>query len=346
MRNRVPTRPGRVLITPEDGRPAFYATVERADEPRELGDPMDKATFLQDYTAGLYGEGPDAVPDTVFQIIAQSMFGTAEDICRWLRTKRVYSLAQSELQTGKYEVCSGTGPNSTVCIHYASSYAINGSGQFILNDPTSIYVSYNDPYKYEDVLKGKYFVIHSSSFDDAPVSSILLGDESISFSSNKDSDGDYYVGFRGYFRLTQPHEDISEIVTSLDPAAYPVVGDGWNYESLTAVPASRGYPKIAVGNYIGTGACGEDAPNRLAFPGTPAMVIVYKGAFSVRASYHGFYNGFFWTDGCTESSVNADNTVASVKFSRDNDSLSWYSKDSAAQLNSEGEVYNFFALYD
>ena len=43
-RNRVPTRPGRVLITPASGT-AFYGTITRADEPTEEGCPLDKTTL-------------------------------------------------------------------------------------------------------------------------------------------------------------------------------------------------------------------------------------------------------------------------------------------------------------
>lgn len=43
-RNRTPTKPGRVLITPESGT-AFYGTIIRADEPTEEGCPIDKVTL-------------------------------------------------------------------------------------------------------------------------------------------------------------------------------------------------------------------------------------------------------------------------------------------------------------
>lgn len=43
-RNRVPTRPNRVLITPESGT-AFYGTITRADEPTDAGCPIDKVTL-------------------------------------------------------------------------------------------------------------------------------------------------------------------------------------------------------------------------------------------------------------------------------------------------------------
>jgi len=43
-RNRVPTKPNRVLITPEGGT-AFYGTITRADEPTDVGCPIDKVTL-------------------------------------------------------------------------------------------------------------------------------------------------------------------------------------------------------------------------------------------------------------------------------------------------------------
>ena len=66
MKDRVPANPGRVLITPEDGSAAFYATMTRADNPTQEGDPLNKTTLLKDATAALLGLGTDAVPDDAF----------------------------------------------------------------------------------------------------------------------------------------------------------------------------------------------------------------------------------------------------------------------------------------
>lgn len=52
MIDRVPRYPGRVLITPESGS-AYYATIERADQPTQAGTPLNKATLLSDATADL-----------------------------------------------------------------------------------------------------------------------------------------------------------------------------------------------------------------------------------------------------------------------------------------------------
>ena len=69
MKDRISQNPGRVLITPEDGSAPFYATMTRADNPTQEGDPISKETLLKDATAALVGLGADAVPDDVFRLI-------------------------------------------------------------------------------------------------------------------------------------------------------------------------------------------------------------------------------------------------------------------------------------
>ena len=44
FKDRVPQKPGRVKITPEEGT-TFYATLERADEPIEVGTPLNAQNF-------------------------------------------------------------------------------------------------------------------------------------------------------------------------------------------------------------------------------------------------------------------------------------------------------------
>lgn len=54
MKDRIPSKAGRVLITPENETPAFYATVSMADEPTEIGTPPTKNNLLKDSTAALF----------------------------------------------------------------------------------------------------------------------------------------------------------------------------------------------------------------------------------------------------------------------------------------------------
>lgn len=77
-RNPTPGQEGRMLITPEDGTPAFHARVEMADNPRREGTPLNKATLLKDATAALFGLDNTAVPDDVLAAIPALIDGRAK----------------------------------------------------------------------------------------------------------------------------------------------------------------------------------------------------------------------------------------------------------------------------
>ena len=49
MKDRVPSNPGRVLVTPENGSEAYYATITRSDNPIQEGTPINKNTLLESY---------------------------------------------------------------------------------------------------------------------------------------------------------------------------------------------------------------------------------------------------------------------------------------------------------
>lgn len=54
MKDRIPTYPGRVRLTPVSGQTNVY-DLERVDEPTEAGTPLNKANLLTDATATLMG---------------------------------------------------------------------------------------------------------------------------------------------------------------------------------------------------------------------------------------------------------------------------------------------------
>ena len=70
MKDRISAKPGRVLITPESGTEAYYATVTMADEPTEAGTPPTKNNLLKDSTAGLFGLSDTATVDDVLVAIS------------------------------------------------------------------------------------------------------------------------------------------------------------------------------------------------------------------------------------------------------------------------------------
>ena len=69
MKNRVPTYPGRVQLTPVSGD--IY-DLTRADEPVEVGTPLNKASLLNDTTAAkifLSPDGTETVSDALGELV-------------------------------------------------------------------------------------------------------------------------------------------------------------------------------------------------------------------------------------------------------------------------------------
>ncbi len=123
MKDRQPTRPGRVRITPENGE-AYYAVMEMADEPTEVGTPPTKANLLKDSTADLFGGDSNMVPDDALRIL----FGRSDpfsstnlviekifDSCNWVVPKAKggkFSVIAVGGGGGKYGSGSGGGGGS------------------------------------------------------------------------------------------------------------------------------------------------------------------------------------------------------------------------------------------
>ena len=132
MKNRVPANPGRVLITPEDGSAAFYATLTRADNPTEEGDPLSKETLLTDATAALYGLDATAVPDEVLAA-ARELIATAQSTA----DSKCKIVSGSYVGTGTYgednkNSLTFDSPPKLLIIASSGSSSYGGSKSYIL----------------------------------------------------------------------------------------------------------------------------------------------------------------------------------------------------------------------
>lgn len=96
MQDRVSANPGRVLITPESGE-AYYATIERADNPTVEGTPLNKANLLTDSTASSIGLSASATPNQAFQTL-RNLISTAQNTAN----------GRAKIEFGSY-VGTGTG---------------------------------------------------------------------------------------------------------------------------------------------------------------------------------------------------------------------------------------------
>lgn len=107
MQDRVPLYPGRVKMTPVAGQANTFDMV-RADDPTQAGTPLNKATFLKDATAALFGKTNAAVPDDILNLLSKSVLaqtvGGKTTLTDVLGTKLTVGV---QIETGSY-VGTGT----------------------------------------------------------------------------------------------------------------------------------------------------------------------------------------------------------------------------------------------
>lgn len=101
MKDRIPTYPGRVKLTPVTGSPDLF-DMEMADEPTQVGTPLNKATFLTDETeVAIWGDVADRTVDNALQALKKSTInGAIGDI-------RVSAVDLEAESGGKWLVCDG-----------------------------------------------------------------------------------------------------------------------------------------------------------------------------------------------------------------------------------------------
>lgn len=178
MMDRVSTDPGRVLVVPEgEEMQSYYATLYRADNPTQEGTPLNKATFLKDATAALYGLGNDAVPDDVLEKLGDAVLYVSGSFRKPNNT--AVSIANAAFVTGTYTgngaasktISLGFQPSAVLLfdekgcayenIFYSTSGSITwGGGLSLRNNPiTAEYI-----YKQEVVFSGNVLSITSNGF--------------------------------------------------------------------------------------------------------------------------------------------------------------------------------------
>ena len=149
MLDRVPVNPGRVLITPENGAAAYYATMTRADNPTQEGTPLNKNSLLKDETAALFGLGPDAVPDNVLSLLSRFHKG--------LGNEYVWEKGSPQFVDGaSYGGINILDPNLGTKMQSADSVAIDSSGNITLVNPQTVTASVDSIVSNPSLLRGKY----------------------------------------------------------------------------------------------------------------------------------------------------------------------------------------------
>lgn len=341
---------------------AMYPTWEDAGQalqdgtfPVDLG-PLNPLGVLQmgtGYTKGevlpadlqaALGLPDNATPADAYKALYRSIYGSDEVIYRWLRTRAKYV----ETQTGvaNYTVIATVSNyESSVTIEVANSVAVNPLNGAITFNRTNVYTHGITLWEdHVDEINNKYFrvfgqsTIYKSSGTGFGIAAVTGG-----------------VGLRingtNYAISSAPSttEQITEIVTSTDPNAYPVAGDGWTYTELTPVPTMQPCARTQSGSYVGTGTYGAANPNSLTFEFEPKLLLIvgfhnYPTSKNQRSfaiiSANG--NGLGTSD--TTLVANIYSLINFVFSSVDGKTISWHSKNYASQQNDTTATYFYTAI--
>ena len=351
FKDRVPQKPGRVKITPENGT-AFYATMERADEPIQEGTPLSagnfnqmvamiqntytKAETLSDATKAVYGLGTSAVPEDVFAFL-----GEYAKYC-WKRKTEdfVFSVGKT---TNLYVLHEGS-TTKTRTIYYGDSVAYAGDGKIVIENEQSGDFSYSTKNDLSAAVKGKYIRNAYQSPE-----TIYFVPEPISTVSDSPRFSIYLSPVSGSFEYGENWE----IVSNTDPNAYPIgstdIEHGYYYEPLgrpfdNAVVAS----KVVTGSYTGLGVYNSSHKNKLTFDFTPKLVMVYKERIAPTSGSDEYQ--LFLAGGTKAAAASNSNNI----YTLENGKLEWYSdygsssaenaSGVAAQMNKAGTTYYYLAI--
>ena len=130
MQDRVSLYPGRVKLEPVAGQANLY-DLTRADQPTQEGTPLNKASFLKDYTCGLLGLSSAAVPDDAllalligvgyygYRVKVQYTDGTPAE---GVTVSGISALPGSSLVTGADGIVVGRSSSASATIGCTSPY--------------------------------------------------------------------------------------------------------------------------------------------------------------------------------------------------------------------------------
>jgi hypothetical protein len=354
MNDRIPLYPGRVKMTPVAGQANTFDMV-RADDPTQAGTPLNKATFLKDATAALYGLGTGAVPDDVL-----AELGKYKQY--WWRRRIPAGERYVEVQSDIPNAIGLFGPYvETSQVIYSKQLTIDqNNGTAALGAELTLPKTSGKELAEAIVANAPLYVSVSGTIYCIPDGATAGAGSNPSFntstimyytSSNKD-----YVYINGSGTplgktVTTEKKQIPagdwEYLQSSTRSAYPDSGtqDGYEYEYL-GVPFDNAVtaPKIETGSYVGTGTYGQANPNTLTFWFVPKLVWIYEANKNYISTSAG-YNGLWFASWPYLSYLLDSGTTVTRYASLSGKTLSWYESSSAFnQLNYSNIVYTYFAI--
>lgn len=343
MHDRQPTpgQEGRMLITPENGAPAFFARVQMADNPLDDGTPLITATLLKQQTASLFGLDADAVPNDAFAWLGKYAQ-------HWWKRTAVEQVIKYQISTQNSGYAHLRANLSEV--KYSKTVSIDeDTGEIDLVKPVS-------PTSTSDLVNGKY--IQNVRVRTADEITYIYDTTNIYFipgyASEGGSDYAFFDGASLFQKVVPVAVEINigetSYVRSSDRNAYPDSGESDSFEwQYLGVPFDNAVtaPKIVTGSYTGTGTYGTGNKNTLTFDFEPKMVFVTGETLDgSNAEISTAWAIFTQTDIMGYGRLNSSFGYTGTLFMTPNWSktLEWWSTSASLQGNVSGTKYRYIAI--
>lgn len=335
MVDRQPLHAGRVHLEPVSGQQNTF-DMTMADGATEQGTPLNKATFLKDATAALYGL-TNAVPDDVFAWLGRF------NEHYWMR-RAVSTFEEKTDITALTAVTTTEGARS---IQYSNSISIDPyTGELTLVNPSTVGIVRSGAGA-QTLAELSPCYITNLAFNANKVLYLPEGSTSgnINSSTIGYSSSAVQLGYNTAIPVkaqevkSRVEKGIAEYVSSTNRNAYPDSGivDGYEYQYI-GVPFEKlpTAPQIETGSYVGTGTYGILSSNTILFGLNKKLVVICPDKDVP----------IIMVRGCqTASRTSATSSGAYCWLTWAEDGVSWYNESNANnQFNQSGFTYRWVAI--
>ena len=241
-------------------------------------------------------------------------------------------------------------PSDSVYFQYASEIDLSDTGVVTMKNPSTASYTYNTWQNAASVFRGKYIVFTSGGVTGVGIAlnKIYYIPSTAGFTKEDLHENSYCYFYADCCEVTSEYYDTTSdwsYLQSPDRNAYPDSGESGGYEyQYLGIPFdnAREAPKIAKGEYTGTGTYGSANPNTLTFDFEPKLLLVTQRNSQAYPSGSGWTSMFIWKENMKSTMVYGNG----LYFNRAGNSLSYYTDGSVAdrQMNQSGVVYDYIAL--
>lgn len=323
MLDRQPTKPNRYAVYDDAHNFLRYEYHERADEPTEKGDPLNKANLLPDEVVTALGlTGNPQVKDAL-GLLSRLNAGLGNEYV-WKKSLNSY-VEKRDSGSSKFTIFS----ENTYYAKISNFISINQTtGAVSLAEPiTSISFTYSS--FSESPFIGKYFSCSAENY--ANINYVPTSGYNVVRSNGRE------VDIYGTYSVTSRFNSVLHgYVNSPFPNAYPpAVSDGYTYTALNQLGDKA---QIATGSYMGTGTYGSGNPNSVTAPFVPKQISIISST--------GNYFGELIIVGSTVCGYGWSYSGSFVSFtgSINGNTISWYAGNAEKQLNLSGTTYYYVAI--